>query len=440
MAEASLVTPINVQVLGLTVHGQYSILMTIFINRVIKEIIKRTMKITAALFLTTSVLFASNSNAQLGGLLKDLKTLSDKAQQINQRTTTSDATTNQSVTSAKNITDPSFKGLANSYCERVNAHPFVTMIADYSKKFSDIGSRPRFATFFEGREVELERWTRDKYYSLNFEFGVGYPTTDSRPKDLIAAINNCAQQSEQKPFGIYIKEFGGNPNSPLSFNQSTATSTISIRISQNLYWLMLFPTGSEEAINSANPKLISQLDDELSRRVRNIEFQNKQEASRQSEINERNQKARQKAQELEEKNKQEQIFANTPDGQLTIAYQNFQIIQLCHDLRKDFSVKFIGPTDYEDYRSKIKRIEQTLIKQTKEKDVNKLFALAERRNRTFNPTMGQADVELDVINTITNNAKGANFLTAKQDCDFFVNMFRNNVEKTLGQESIKKNF
>ncbi len=42
------------------------------------------MKITAPLFLLTSVLFASNSYAQLGGLLKDLKTLSDKVPQVTQ--------------------------------------------------------------------------------------------------------------------------------------------------------------------------------------------------------------------------------------------------------------------------------------------------------------------------------------------------------------------
>ena len=136
-------------------------------------------------------------------------------------------------------------------------------------------------------------------------------------------------------------------------------------------------------------------------------------------------------------------YLNTPDGKLVWAYQHFQIIQLCHDVRKDFALKFIGTTDYSDYRSKIKSLETKLKPSLTQKNVDILFSTAEERNRNyqpFYPTLLDKVNGIDLFKHITQSAKGSEWLTAKRDCDNFANNFRQIIDSNLGPDAIKKNF
>lgn len=399
------------------------------------------MKTLPALALAVSTFFASHSYAQFGGLLKDLKTLTDKVQQAQP------STQNQSPTNtvpnpspaANNLAGSSPRALINSYCDRVNSSPFITKIADFSIKFNEVGSNTDIKSYFARHEPAIANWISEK---LKTSFGLdpnpAYPITDNRIKTLSDTINNCAKNSSNQPFATYLKEINASQDTP--FVMQPMGNYIKLDVRPNIYWLMLLPDGSEDFISSLNPNLMDQINDRLNERVAYFNQQKQIDAEKQAEINQRNQKSQREAKELEEKNKKEQAFASTPDGQLTIAYQNFQIVQLCYDLRKDFAVKFIGPSDYQDYRSKIKKIEQTLEKKTKEKDTNKLYALAEQRNRSFNIAAGLANIERDIIEMITNNSKGSNWMTAKDDCNLFATRLRNNADEILGKETIKKNF
>ncbi len=138
-----------------------------------------------------------------------------------------------------------------------------------------------------------------------------------------------------------------------------------------------------------------------------------------------------------------QAYLKTPDGNLVWAYQHFQIIQLCHDLRKDFAVKFIGISDYNDYRIKIKSLETKLKPSLTQKNVDVLYSTAEERNRNFQPffpTLIDKVNGIDLFKTITDASRGSDWLNAKKDCDSNANNFRQIIDSNLGPETVKKNF
>ena len=355
-------------------------------------------------------------------------------------------TTTNSSASVDVATRKSPKVLIDSYCDRINSSQFISKISDFSKKFKELNIDSDIQYELERRDSEIIKWVSEKL-KTDFEIDVRRRNSieDNRVKvkAISDAINNCAKISTNKPFGTFLKEVTARPK-VYGFNVNLAAPFFDrpnlFDVRENVYWLLFLPDGSEELLSSLYPNLMAQLDNKIKERIVLLDQQRKIAAVKQAEINERNQRSEREAKDREEIRNIENAFASSPDGQLVSSYQNFQIIQLCYDLRKDFAIKFIGPSDFTEYRSKIKRIEQTLEKKTKEKDTKKLFDLAEKRNRNFDASNIGLLFNTDAIEAITNNAKGSNWVTAKTDCDWFASRFRNNVEEILGKEAIKKSF
>lgn len=481
MAEASLITPITVQVMGLTVHGQYSTLMTIFINRVIKEIIKRTMKITAALFLTTSVIFASNSYAQLGGLLKDLKTLSDKANQ-NANTPANSASTN----SQTNNSSPNNAGRMNSelFCEKLKSIPSAKIYASNVDKFMSLYNYdeqryPEFiyqgldndqydlAKFLNQRIPEQLRSNFDFYERYLGYFGDCAATLkdDKLIYSILPGVNNLNSfysLSNTKDRVDFLKKHFGDPSdvfrmilpsmfSAVKFREPVAFSDF--RSYKSRYWITLFTIAgkdSESIIEQIANSNISKIEKNIlakSELVENAKIRDKEYRERQEQ--ERIQQA--EARKLKEAKAKEYVqkfmdFSGSPEGKLTLSYQYFQVLQICSESRKGYALQLINESEFSDAKKKIKQIEDKIKPELKNKSTDSLWANATARNQKFDPIegsimMGNGDsgVRLDVLATVARNAT-SDFTSAKQDCTHFHQLFKSQHELIFGKETPKKNF
>ena len=125
------------------------------------------------------------------------------------------------------------------------------------------------------------------------------------------------------------------------------------------------------------------------------------------------------------------------------AYQYFQVIQVCQDIRRGNAVQFVNTVDFNTYRTKMREIETKLKPQLVNKDTDKIWAQAENRNRRFDLTMGLGGDNpptVDLLETIRSNNSGGRWMDAKQDCDVMVNRFRDHANDILGKEPVRKNF
>ena len=87
----------------------------------------------------------------------------------------------------------------------------------------------------------------------------------------------------------------------------------------------------------------------------------------------------------------------------------------------------------------MKSIESKLKGSLSEKNTDKLWAMAEGRNRKYDASAGYGVVYVDIIEHIKTNNK-TNWIAAKEDCDTIVEFFRTQSNELLGKESLKKNF
>jgi hypothetical protein len=134
-------------------------------------------------------------------------------------------------------------------------------------------------------------------------------------------------------------------------------------------------------------------------------------------------------------------FEASPDGQLLYSYQHFQIVQLCHDIRKGLAVQFVTNNEISDFKSKMKQIENKLKGSVKDKNTDRIWQAAEKNNRNFGSIEldGKQIQGIDLVSVITSNNK-SNWTSAKADCDLQVELFRNQIKEVLGNEKLKKSF
>jgi hypothetical protein len=418
-------------------------------------------------------LITSDAYAQLGGLLKDLKSAADKIQQQS-NPTTNNSTTSSSPDASQSNSTTSLD--ADQYCKKLKSLPYVITYSDNIYKlmqvFNDQTKRkyhPAIYAGFESDNLDLakdlnkklpERLRSDSNF---YDRYIGYFADcaaslkgDNLVYFILPGVDNLDTYfnltTTKDRSDFIVKQFNHPSNTfrgSLGLVEKLPLNVAKEELSRNFgyYWITLFSIagrGNEAATAKTADVSIKKIESiSVAQQKSNEESRILAEESKKKNELQRIQDAKNKEEydaTVRRRIEKESNFAKTPDGQLTIAYQNFQIIQLCYDLRKDYAVKYIGITDYNEYRSKIKRIEQDLEKKTQEKNTNKLYALAEQRNRSFDPTDGLSDIKMDVIETITNNAKGANWLASKNDCDLFSARFRDISDSILGRDALKKSF
>jgi hypothetical protein len=137
-----------------------------------------------------------------------------------------------------------------------------------------------------------------------------------------------------------------------------------------------------------------------------------------------------------------QAYDESPEGRLLHAYQYFQVVDVCHEIRKGYAVQFINDIEYPQLKTKMKSIEAKLKGSVPGKTTDQLWQQAEKENREYDVTRGMAGeyaVRVDLIDTIQTNNK-TNWPAAKNDCDMISGWFRDVADEVLGKETIKKNF
>ena len=401
------------------------------------------------------LIYSTNSFAQLGGLLKDLKTLSDtiKQQQPPNNTTNNNSPSSEITNPTRERSSPSNPTSAPSssfnnnalilnYCNKINSSPVVIKLVEDMKKNHDAGGAFEFRRFFTSSTLDIKNWVSTQLNTkFNLSAGTGYPNQDRRISIIAETINKCVSSDKEKPAAFFAAGWGTKDlnksfsvESPLDRFQS-----IDLNKDLNLYLLTFMFDGSDELIQNLKPSPLARLDAELLERTQNNQIKNAQAAEKKKQ-DDRDAAADKKVNELLAAAEK---YLNTPDGKLVWSYQHFQIIQLCYDLRKDFAVKYIAPSDYSDYRNKIKSIENKLKSSLTQKNTDALYARAEERNRNyqiFYPTLEDKTNGIDLFKLITEKSKGNSWIEAKNNCDSVTGAFREISDNILGSQPMKKSF
>jgi len=134
-------------------------------------------------------------------------------------------------------------------------------------------------------------------------------------------------------------------------------------------------------------------------------------------------------------------FANSPEGKLILAYQFYQVVQTCNEVRKGYAAQFVNDEEFAASTRKIKFVESTVKPALQDKNTDKLWARALTRNQKWHPTedLGFDTGLTDVIDRIQSNNK-SNFVAAQADCAHFFGRFNNFSEGIIGKEVPKKSF
>jgi hypothetical protein len=119
----------------------------------------------------------------------------------------------------------------------------------------------------------------------------------------------------------------------------------------------------------------------------------------------------------------------TPDGKLAEIYGYTIIIKTCIEIRQDYAIQFISPSEYEKAKNNTKRIESYLKPSLK-------MSTDEIWNRTIKYLQKFPPSNVDVLESIRNES----FDLQKEDCKN--NLYYNNkfTELLLGKQSISKDF
>ena len=134
-------------------------------------------------------------------------------------------------------------------------------------------------------------------------------------------------------------------------------------------------------------------------------------------------------------------FRNSADGKLTLAYQYFQVVDVCFKMRKGYAVIFINELEYVDVSKKYKMIESILKPSLINKNTDKLWADAIERNQKYDNLegtgLGSNPIKIDLIGLIKSNNKD-NLMAAKNDCVAIYGRFNDMSIEVLGKEAPKK--
>jgi|LakMenEpi03Aug12_release.lakeMendotaPanAssembly.Ray.scaffolds.fasta_scaffold366882_1 hypothetical protein len=382
-----------------------------------------------------SIFLSTNSvtvYAQFGNLLKDLKGAAEALQKNVQEGTPNKENTSPSTNNTIGVVS------ADEYCKRFSNNPSVVAL---SQAMDAVGNPKLVAgvsnqhTFLDNANGDLEKWVASKLDKLPGR-SARPPLNDSQLfNPLIEIINSCAKKTNVFLVGATANRFGdvetnfllggaitldSGPGKIARGNKNPREATL----------LAFLFDGADEEIKKVSPNPVASFNlaaDSIKQNQKRIADNKAAAAEKEAQASKRRAEAA--------------AFNSSPDGQLLYSYQHFQIIQLCHDIRKGLAVQFVTVNEFTDFKSKMKQIENKLKGSVKDKNTDRIWKAAEENNRNFGSIEidGKPVKGIDLIAAITSNNK-SNWMSAKNDCDIQVEAFRGMIKDVLGNEQIKKSF
>lgn len=307
----------------------------------------------------------------------------------------------------------------------------------FDKKLRDINSKPGNSGGYTGASASpAETDVLYKLYKMAEECAAKVAKTDTflffafNPMNSLQRGGKSAVDEQMEAFlnGKGSLGYGGSDN----LQRKSQNKPFSARWASLLAFA--FDGGEEQVAITAGDlkgRFDSHFDVELQQKLVAQQVREKEEAAKKAEAD------KQAAAEAKR-----QAYDESPEGRLLHAYQYFQVISVCHEIRNGYAVKFINDTEYAQLKTKMKNIETKLKVGVPGKSTDQLWQEAEKENRAFDLTRGMAGdyaVRIDLLDTIESNNK-SNWTAAKQDCDAISGWFRDIADEVLGKETIKKNF
>lgn len=386
----------------------------------------------------TSFLITGTAHAQLLNFLNEIKkNLEKDLGNTSQPSLSSQSSENLPIKSQAGMSRDKVLG---GYCDRISKADFTNKIGEIYLKSVQAGNvvAPRYAIDSYGND--LQKWVVSKFSSdLNIVVGTGYQP-ENHVSVIYDTINECLEKNQDKKFINAFVTWNIKKGTKEFLVSSPRTNLGLIENNMDARKLLLFSylfEGADEKIQTVFPQLVKTYESEVQASILQQEKYRKEAQDKQAK---EDANAAIEAKLKQERDRQA-AFLETSDGQLISAYQKFQVIQTCYEIRKESLVKFISESEYSDFRSKMKNIEGKLRSSLTEKDTDKLWTTAEANNRKYDASLGHGEKPLyyDVIETIVSRNKD-DWTGAKNDCDRTFQDFRRQSIELLGKESLKKTF
>jgi hypothetical protein len=433
----------------------------------------------SVIFLAIGLMFSGLANAQFTNLLNQIA--KELVKEVEKAVTQSDQ-----VSSALKLPTNNTKVISSQeFCKRLQSSQ---ELKEFSLLSKDLAMNFGANYVFDTKDNLISNWLLNKLksqleggdriafneYIRNTEYAMNQCALEIRDSDLLFMMANDGRAYEmlkkdldkiamtRQPQQARQLDSSGNvvaktqilKSEPFltiggeSIGQSVPDSRINSRVSPSWIpfanwipsWLIVLDE-KEQIIKSTYPEIKASI-------IQNIATR-KQESDNAKTTYDKEQKDRASSEAAEQKEREESIarynaYIGSPEGKLTYSYQRFQALQTCNEIRRGYAVQFINDEELSNAKAKIRAIESKLKPLLKDKDTNKLWAQATKRNQEFNPTEGNSfgfdiPLKLDLIATIISNNKG-NWIAAKTDCDEMFNQFNIISSEILGQSAPMKNF
>ncbi len=391
------------------------------------------MRLTSTLISTIFLTISIPAHAQFGNLLKDFKGTAEAIQKSVQE--------GQPSKDGNPLSLPSPGGgmlSSDEYCNRFSNSPSVLALSKAMVPVKDrVATLEPRHTFLDNSNGDLEKWVVSNITKA-IQPVDKFTNPQVKLNSMIDSVNLCIKK---------------NGNSDLALVSVYNSSSIGSNNKNNIYTIyadtlklgklgnhgshpreatllaFLF-AGAEEEIKKISPDPTASFNafaDSLKQHQKKLADNKAAEAEKEAQASKYRAEAA--------------AFSASPDGQLLYSYQHFQIVQVCHDMRKGLAVQFVTANEMSDFKSKMKQIENKLKGSVKDKNTDRIWKAAEENNRNFGSIEidGKQIKGIDLIAAITSNNK-SNWVSAKSDCDIQVEAFREMIKDVLGNEQLKKSF
>lgn len=315
------------------------------------------------------------------------------------------------------------------YCARLLASDSVSALVNLMDKYKANGDLDNL--YLDNKSGDLQKWVRQRI--------------NEKPASLkkgIDFVNRCFADNYDSP--VYRLTLSWNTGKDISKDRVIVDRNFDGRYvnSQQATLLAFLFDGADDFISKIKPSPVAEYQKSAQARLEEEE-RNRKNAARQKAAEEASAKAEQEWDAENKKNwAREEAFLNSPEGKLVFAYQRYQVIQVCHDMRKGLAMQFVTAQELGNSQDKMKRIETQLKKLLKDKNTDALWAKAEDRNRKWDLTGGfggKNPITTDLIEHIKTTNK-TNWSAAKSDCQAMFVQFNEHANELLGAEKIKKDF
>lgn len=331
--------------------------------------------------------------------------------------------------------DESSKQMASStagvkgYCARLLASDSATAMANLMEKYKANGDLDNL--YLDNKSGDLQKWVRQRISEKPASLKKG-----------IDFVNRCFAENYDNP--IYRLTLSWNTSKDKDPERLIIDKNFEGRYvnSQQASLLAFLFDGADDFISKIKPNPVAEYQKSAQARLEEEE-RNRKNAARQKAAEEASAKADQEWEAENKKNwAREEAFLNSPEGKLVFAYQRYQVVQVCHEMRKGLALQFITAQELANSQEKMKKMETQLRKSLKDKNTDALWAKAEERNRKWDLTGGfggKNPITTDLIEHIKTTNK-TNWPAAKSDCQTMFVQFNEHANELLGTEKIKKDF